>query len=85
MIVVNILTYDVIHHRDKRPQVDPNDFIIQNLKGEDVCRTSGSVNGQQLVIQNCSNSMIFVLDCIDSINIDDCANCKIILGPVKGR
>lgn len=69
---------------DKRPQVDPNDFIIQNMKGEDVCRSAGSVNGQQLVIQNCSNSMIFVLDCIDSINIDDCSNCKIILGPVKG-
>ncbi|KAE8746650.1 hypothetical protein FOCC_FOCC006634 [Frankliniella occidentalis] len=69
---------------DKKPKIDPSDFIIANYKGEDVCRVPGSVNGQQLVIQNCSNNMIFVLDCIDSINIDDCTNSKIILGPIKG-
>lgn len=69
---------------DKKPRVNPSDFIIANFKGEDVCRLPGSVNGQQLVIQNCSNSIIFVLDVIDSINIDDCTHCKIVLGPVKG-
>lgn len=75
----------MFNFRDSRPKINPNDFIISNLKGEDTCRVSGSVNGQQFVIQNCSNSMIFVLDYIDSINIDDCTNCKIVLGPVKGR
>ncbi|KAK3918460.1 Protein XRP2 [Frankliniella fusca] len=69
---------------DKRPKINPSDFIIANFKGEDVCRVPGSVNGQQLVIQNCSNNMIFVLDFSDSITIDDCTNSKIVLGPVKG-
>ena len=71
--------------RDRRPEVDTNNFIIRNFSNEDLCRLTGAVNGQQLVIQNCSNCMIFILDHIDSINIDDCANCKIVLGPVKGR
>lgn len=65
--------------------MDASEFIIRNFNGEDLCRLAGSMNGQQLVIQNCSNCMIFILDYVDSINIDDCANCKIVLGPVKGR
>ncbi|XP_021926318.1 protein XRP2-like isoform X2 [Zootermopsis nevadensis] len=44
----------------------------------------GAVNGQQFVIQNCKNTSIFVFDHANTVTVDDCINCKIILAAVKG-
>ena len=34
------------------------------------------------LLQNC---IIFVLDHAATVSVDDCKNCRIILGPVKSR
>lgn len=65
--------------RDTRAQ----DYIIENLKGETVGRMPGTVNGQQLVIQNCQDCNIYIFDHSATITIDDCTNCKFFIGPVK--
>ncbi|KAF4522947.1 hypothetical protein B566_EDAN009537 [Ephemera danica] len=76
-----ILTFD----RDKRPKLNPKDFTVENLT--DCCtsvRTPGSVAGKQFIIQNCKDAFIYVLDHCSTITVDDCSNCKIVLGPTKG-
>lgn len=69
---------------DKRPKVDPKDFMLTGLKDATVGRMPGKLNGQQFVIQECENCNIFVFDHSATITIDDCVNCRIMLGPVKG-
>ena len=71
--------------RDKRDAVNLKDYTIENTEGGEVWRLPGSVNGQQFVIQNCKNSSIYVFDHINTVTIDDCINCKIILAAVTGR
>ncbi|XP_063057604.1 protein XRP2 [Engraulis encrasicolus] len=69
---------------DKRPKVDPKDFMLTGLKDVTVGRLPGKLNGQQFVIQDCENCNIYVFDHSATITIDDCVNCRIMLGPVKG-
>ncbi|XP_041967728.1 protein XRP2 [Alosa pseudoharengus] len=69
---------------DKRPKVDPKDFMLTGLKDVTVGRLPGKLNGQQFVIQECENCNIYVFDHSATITIDDCVNCRIMLGPVKG-
>ena len=35
-----------------------------------------------LFLQDCS---IFILDHTDTITVDDCINCRIVIGPCRGR
>lgn len=70
---------------DRRRKSNCMDFIIQDVVNDKVHRYPGSVSGQQLIIQNCENSEIFILDFMNSVVVDDCVNCKIVLGAVKGR
>lgn len=64
---------------------DAKNFIIEDLENHEEIRIPGSVNGEQFIIQNCKDCTIYILDHINTITIDDCINCKIILGPVEGR
>lgn len=65
-------------------QVDPKDYMLSGLKDVTVGRLPGTLNGQQLVIQDCENCNIFVFDHSATITVDDCVNCRIFLGPIKG-
>ncbi|KAJ8350864.1 hypothetical protein SKAU_G00259940 [Synaphobranchus kaupii] len=69
---------------DKREKVDPKDFMLTGLKDATVGRLPGKLNGQQFVIQECENCCIFILDHSATVTIDDCINCRVVLGPVKG-
>ena len=71
--------------RDRKDKVDPADFTVEGLKGEEAGRVPGSINGQQFIIQNCQSSQIFLLDHINTITIDDCSDCTIFIGPTTGR
>lgn len=61
------------------------DYIIESIEDGEVLKMPGAVNGQQFVIQNCKNTSIFVFDHANTVTVDDCINCKIILAAVKGR
>jgi protein XRP2 len=71
--------------RDKRNAVNLKDYTVENTENGEVLKIPGSVNGQQFVIQNCKNTCIYVLDHANTVTVDDCMNCKIILAAVKGR
>ncbi|XP_017335897.1 protein XRP2 [Ictalurus punctatus] len=69
---------------DKRDKVDPKDFTLSGLKDATVGRLPGTLNGQQFIIQECENCNIYVFDHSAAVNVDDCVNCRIVLGPVRG-
>lgn len=48
-------------------------------------KRKGDICGQQFIIENCQNSVLLVLDALDSVTIDDCKSCVIVLGPCSGR
>ncbi|KAK7868751.1 hypothetical protein R5R35_002547 [Gryllus longicercus] len=70
---------------DKRCKVNSSDYLVQDIIDSEVVRLPGSVNGQQFIIQNCKNSTFYILDHMNAVVIDDCLDCKIVLGAVKGR
>ncbi|CAB3372895.1 Hypothetical predicted protein [Cloeon dipterum] len=69
---------------DKKPKFDPKDFTIEGIIDSEIVREPKTVNGRQMIVQNCKNSKIFVLDHCNSVIIDDCTDCQIILGPSSG-
>lgn len=71
--------------RDKKEKVNPADYTIENLIGEEAGRLPGTIAGQQFIVQNCRDSCIFLLDHINTITIDDCSDCTIFIGPTTGR
>ncbi|KAK9497797.1 hypothetical protein O3M35_003719 [Rhynocoris fuscipes] len=71
--------------RQQRKILDPNEYLLEDLKDEIVLKAAGTVNGQQFLIRDCSQCIIYILDIVDSIIIEDCNNCKVIVGPTRGR
>ncbi|XP_047117203.1 protein XRP2-like [Schistocerca piceifrons] len=69
---------------DKRDKVNLKDFTVENLDNEEIWKLPGTINGQQFVIQKCKTSTVYLLDHINTITIDDCVNCKFVIGAVKG-
>ncbi|XP_054279311.1 protein XRP2-like [Macrosteles quadrilineatus] len=70
---------------EKREQnIDPNDFTLEATENSDIWKVPGSINGQQYVVRNCRKSCIYLLDNINTLTIDDCNDCKFIVGPVTG-
>ncbi|XP_002154780.1 protein XRP2 [Hydra vulgaris] len=69
---------------DRADRPDPKDFTIANINDSVCGRLPGTVNGQQFVIQKCTNSSIYIFDFSAMVTIDDCENCKFFIGPVKG-
>jgi protein XRP2 len=70
--------------REDRKAIKKEDFILDKLKDQTICRLPGSVNGQQFIVQNCDNCNVYVFDHTGQIQIDDCTNCRIFIGPVRG-
>ena len=71
--------------RDRAGRPDPKDLIVENLERGRAVKLPGSLNGSSFVVQNCRSSQIYILDHTGAVNIDDCEDCDIVLGPVKGR
>ncbi|XP_075528558.1 protein XRP2-like [Dermacentor variabilis] len=69
---------------DTKPRVDAANYTVENAIDTTVTKCPGNVNGQQFVIRNCHNASLYVLDHINSVTIDDCTNCNIVLGPTQG-
>lgn len=76
-----------VYLRNKRQDLglSKEDFIIENATNDHKWKLPGSINGQQFVIQNCKDSDIYVFDFTNTVTIDDCTHCTIVVGPVKRR
>lgn len=68
---------------DKRRKLDPKDFMCMGVEGETVVKAPGKINGQQFVVDGCTNSKIFVFDHCASVTIDDCKDCTFFIGPTE--
>ncbi len=64
-------------------KLDPKDFFISKRVGETIVRLPGSVAGQALVIEDCSNCRIFLFDHSAALTIDECENCTFFIGPCE--
>lgn len=73
--------------RNKRDELSlsKENFIIENVTDDHKFKLPGSINGQQFMIQFCTNSYIYVFDFTNTVTIDDCTHCTIVVGPVKRR
>nr|CAD7430881.1 unnamed protein product [Timema monikensis] len=71
-------------YRDKRRTVDLHDYTVEGIKDGEVWKMPGSVGGEQLLVQNCCNARIYVLDHINSVNMDNCTNCTVVFSAVRG-
>lgn len=73
-----------VYSWDKQDKPDPKDFTLENLNGVTVGRVPGKVDGQQFIINQCEDCNIYIFDHNACINVDNCTNCRIFLGPSKG-
>lgn len=72
-----------VYSWDKREKISKENFILDQRLDEEIGRMPGSVNGEQFIIQNCTNCDIYVFDHCAAVTIDDCTNCRIFIGAVK--
>ncbi|XP_063956961.1 protein XRP2-like [Lytechinus pictus] len=69
---------------EKREKLDIKDFTFADLKGEEVGKVPGKINGQRFIIKNCEDCTIYLFDHMATITVDDCTNCRLFVGPNKG-
>ena len=70
----------------EKPKLNRLDYIFSNINNDSsndnvvtlLERNSGSINGQQFLIEDCKNVQIHLLDQIGSMNVDNC-NCLRLL------
>lgn len=69
----------------KDPDLKREDFMFSNIKEPSsvLVKLSGSINGQQFIIEDCSDCDIFLFDNCTSVQIDECVNCRILVGPCQ--
>ena len=58
---------------------------IKNLNKETLIRKIMEVDGEQIIIENCTNSTIIILDYSSQVTIEKCRDCNIFIGPCKSR
>ena len=58
---------------------------IKNFKEETLVKKINEVDGEQIIIENCSNCTIIVLDYSSQVTIEKCKDCNIFIGPCKSR
>ena len=45
----------------------------------------GSIGGQQFIVEECSESEVYLLDHTAALTIDVCNDCRIFAGPCESR
>ncbi|KAH9105520.1 hypothetical protein AeMF1_018699 [Aphanomyces euteiches] len=65
----------------KDPALNRADFIVSKQTDATVVKRPGQINGQQFLIEDCTRCNVFVLDHCTSVQIDECHDCTIFIGP----
>jgi hypothetical protein len=81
----NAPTIPVSVEAKKKATVNRADYQCFNKTNEVFIRHSGDVKGQMIMIDKCVGSIIFLLDHVGSITMDECTDCVLITGPVSSR
>lgn len=64
--------------------LDKKNYIFHDLKGETLIKTPGVINGQGFAMWNLQDCNVYILDHTAQVQVDDCINCNIVIGPCKG-
>eukprot|EP01066_Platyproteum_vivax_P004947 Platyproteum_vivax@DN1632_c0_g1_i1.p1 len=65
------------------PKLNKEFYMFCERRNEFLRRLPGEVEGQQFVVEDCSNCEIYLLDYAAGVTVDDCTNCVIYIGPVE--
>jgi len=73
----------IVLSKDNVPKKDlnPADYRCSQLKGEVVVKKPGDVNGVQFLVEDCSDTQVFLVDKVGPIAMDNCKGCTVICGP----
>ena len=74
-----------LSYRDRTERPDPKDITFEDLEETVVGKLPGSLKGKAFVIRNCKSTRIYLFDFTAAVSVDDCENCELVIGPVKGR
>ncbi|EER18519.1 hypothetical protein Pmar_PMAR004384 [Perkinsus marinus ATCC 50983] len=55
---------------------DPRDFIFSGKTGEKLIRKRGEIRGYDFSIDRCEACVIYLVDHISQVFIDECKDCK---------
>ena len=58
---------------------------ISNLTNQTIIKKINEVDGEMIIIENCKNCTIIVLDFSSQVAIGNCKDCNIFLGPCKSK
>ncbi|EFJ52420.1 hypothetical protein VOLCADRAFT_116082 [Volvox carteri f. nagariensis] len=64
--------------------MDPNDYVFRKRTNEILIKLPGSINGNGFVLDTLHDCEVYLLDHTSQVQIDDCINCKIFIGPIDG-
>lgn len=48
-------------------------------------RPAGKIKGQQFILEGCKGCDIYLLDHMAQVTIDECVDCRIVMGPCESR
>lgn len=57
--------------------------VISQVMKQTLAKTSDKLTGSNIKIHRCSNSFIYLLSPLRSVNVDKCRDCTVVLGPVE--
>ncbi|XP_063726228.1 protein XRP2-like [Symsagittifera roscoffensis] len=72
-----------VYSWDLRPSEDAQNLQFSNKADEVLVKLPGSINGKPFNIVNLNSCRVFLLDNMATINIDNCSNCAIFIGPTN--
>lgn len=61
-----------------------SEYQIADLSGETVYKQPGSINGESFVLKNLEGCSVYLLDYTSEVEVTNCNNCQIFIGPVDG-
>jgi len=59
--------------------------MVTGQEGQVVTRLPGQLNGKKFFIQQCQKSTILLLDYTETVTVDKCSDCHILIAPCRGR
>ncbi len=72
-------------YREKEGRVDRSLLIVSKQEGGVVTRLPGTMSGKQFIVQECTGATILVLDHTETVTIDKCIDCHIMVAPCRTR
>ncbi|KAM3725867.1 Protein XRP2 [Dirofilaria immitis] len=67
-----------------REKPNPAQYRFVGLCDEVAIKSDGHIAGEQFTIEKCKECCILLLDHLATVNVDDCEECLIVIGPCKG-